>query len=381
MANKIPVDTLYYATIVTRDAKALARNYAEFYGIDKWTVVNATPERLTNSTVHGRRPSPPVSPGGPAPGEYSFLSATGESENGGVRFQIVQPTGGLSTFEEFLVTRGQGVHGVFLAVIDGKDIDGLKSWLASENVPVGQSFTLDGAGDFYYFDTRKALGGFYVQVVVPRTENWEDAIKADDHWDFSGQVQRPPGVDGAQQVTGITHFGVVVPDVVERVETFARLFDQPRWRGMHWRTEDGWLEDTTNNGKPVVHGYFTGRGDVGKTKLGVNFGFEIVQPVSGPSHYKEDFLEALGPGIHHIDLTMPLKDQGEWDALNAWLAGLGAPTCMSGWLRHHAALFHYQDTRQKLGYVIEIHPPANPNRSAGGWAPDYLYDFSAKAEG
>jgi hypothetical protein len=370
MANKIPVDTLYYATVVTRDARALARNYAEFYGIDRWQVMHFTADRLENPTIHGRK----------AIDNYSFISALGESANGGVCFELVQPTGGLSTFEEFLVTRGQGVHGVCLAIIKPEELDGLKTWLASEGVPVGQSFGIDGAADFYHFDTRQVLGGFYVEIVVPRKDGWREAIRTDEVWDFSGQIERPAGVEGAQQPTGITHFGVVVPDVVQRVEKFAHLFDQPRWRGMHWRTEEGWLEDTTNNGKPVVHGYFTGRGDVGKTRLGVNFGFEIIQPVSGPSHYKEDFLEVLGPGIHHIDLTLPLKEQSEWEALNGWLAGMGAPTCMSGWLRHHAALFHYQDTRQKLGYVIEIHPPANPNRPAGGWAPDYLYDFSAKAE-
>ena len=104
-------------------------------------------------------------------------------------------------------------------------------------------------------------------------------------------------VEAMQQASGLTHFGVVVHDVVERVETFARLFDVPVWRGMHWHTEPGWLEDTTNNGQPVNHGYFTGRADVGKNRSGVPFGFEVVQPTYGPSHYKEDFLQVLGPAM------------------------------------------------------------------------------------
>src|SRR5262245_40177146 len=40
MPMKIPVDTLYYATIVVKDLKAAARNYAEFYGINQWKVVD-----------------------------------------------------------------------------------------------------------------------------------------------------------------------------------------------------------------------------------------------------------------------------------------------------------------------------------------------------
>ena len=56
-------------------------------------------------------------------------------------------------------------------------------------------------------------------------------------------------------------------------------------------------------GQPCNHGYFTGRADVGKNRSGVPFGFEVIQPTYGPSHYKEDFLQVLGPGIHHVDLA------------------------------------------------------------------------------
>ena len=104
----------------------------------------------------------------------------------------------------------------------------------------------------------------------------------------------------------------------------------------------------------------------------------MIQPTYGPSHYKEDFLQVLGPGIHHVDLATAMEEWSEWDAVNQWLDSMGAPTCMSGWLRNHSALFHYQDTRRKLGYVTEIHPPREPGK-AGRWAPDYWYDFSAKA--
>jgi hypothetical protein len=381
MVNKIPVDELYYANVVTKDAEATARNYAQFYGITKWKVVHHTADRISNTTVHGRLRAE-MAPGGvtgdvPLPGSYTFTTATGTTENGGLTFRLVQPTSGLSTFEEFLVTRGPGVHSVFMSVVDKDEFTALKDWLKTENIRVGQSYTLDDAADFYFFDTRAVLGGFYIQVVVPRVADWEEAIAADEEWDFTGEVSRPGDVEATTQATAITHFGVIVHDVVKHVENFARLFDQPVWRGMNWRTEPGWLEDTTTNGKPVTHAYFTGRADVGKNKLGAPFGFEIVQPTFGPSHYKEDFLQVLGPGIHHMDLTMPMQDWSEWDAINNWLDELESPTCMSGWLRNHAALFHYQNTQKLLGYVIEIHPPPVPDRPPGRWAPDYWYDFSA----
>jgi hypothetical protein len=50
---------------------------------------------------------------------------------------------------------------------------------------------------------------------------------------------------------------------------------------------------------------------------------------------------------------------------------------MSGWLRNHAALFRYKDTRQKLGYVTELSAPRKRDTPTGRWQPDYWYDFSA----
>ncbi len=386
MANKIPVDTLYYTTIVTRDAKTLARNHAEFYGINKWNVGHITPARLKNKTWCGQRPRPNPHPelhgSVLPPGEFGFVSAIGTSANGGLTFQIVQPAGGLSTFEEFLVTRGQGVHSIFMSEVPAQDFPDLRDFLAGKGVPIAQSFTLDDAADVYYFDTRKALGGFYVQVVVPRTLNWRQAIKADETWDFSNEVSRPEAVSATTKATGIPHFGVIVHDAVAYTKNFARLFGVPVWRGMNWRTAQGSLSNTTCNGRAVAHAYFTGRGDVGKTPLGVPFGFEIVQPTFGPSHYKEDFLQVLGPGIHHVDLRMPIDDWSEWEAINKWLAEMGAPTCMSGELRGGPAIFHYQDMREKLGYVIEIHAPPKMKSDTprGRWSPDYWYDFSAELD-
>jgi hypothetical protein len=381
--QKIPLDTLRYATVVVRDAKATARNYADFYGIERWNVTNATPERLQAMTIRGRVPTapPPFDLNGPVPvpGQYGFISAIGSTPSGNVTFQLVQPTSGLSTFEEFLVTRGEGVHGIFATVLDAAAFADMRKWLASEGVTVAQSYRL-GAADFYYFDMRKLLGSFYIQVVVPQQADWEKTIPVDETWDFSAELKRPAGLKAASEALGITHFGVVVDNLSEKLPNFAKLFGQPVWRGMHWRTAPGSLEDTTNNGVPVVHGYFTGRSDLGKNPSGLPFGFEVIQPTAGPSHYKEDYLQILGPGIHHVDVRVPMADWDEWEGIQRWLGDdFGAPTCMSGWLRNHSALFHYQDTRKSLGYVTELSAPRTTAVGQKGWQPDYWYDFSAQA--
>jgi hypothetical protein len=379
MSTHIPVDTLYYANVVTKDARQLARNYAEFYGIHTWQVVHHTDARLTNATVFGR--VDPVRRGGEAggalqsPGLFTFITATGRSENGGVEFRLVQPgppIGALDTFNEFLITRGQAIHSLFLSVMDQQDLAELQQWLATQGVRVAQSYTLDDAADFYYLDTRKALGGFFIQVVVPRRPDWQEAIRADETWDFAGQIERPRGVEAAQRVTGITHFGVVVRDLNERMEAYARLFGQPSWTGRYWRSEPGWLTDTTYWTEPVVHGWINGRGNIGTTPLGVPFGFEVVQPAHGPQHYKQDFLDRVGPGIHHVDLVIPFEQMWECEEFNRWLERIGMPNCMTG---THNRLYHYQDAFEKLGYVIEVHPP---RRLDFPMPPSYTFDFTAQ---
>jgi hypothetical protein len=380
--NAIPLQTLRYVTVAVHDAKAMARNYADFYGIERWNVTHVTPARLSAMTIRGRVPTapPPFDLDGPVPvpGEYGFLSAMGSTPSGNLTFQLVQPTSGLSTFEEFLVTRGQGVHGICATVLDAAAFASLRAWLETEGLAPAQSYRLAGA-DYYYFDMRKLLGSFFVQVIVPHRDDWE-ALPVDEVWDFSRNLTRPADLKIATDATGISHVGVVVDNLSERLPNFARLFGHAVWRGMHWRTAPGSLEDTTNNGQPVVHGYFTGRADLATNASGLPFGFEVIQPTSGPSHYKEDYLQPLGPGIHHVDLRIPMQDWDEWERVNAWLAGsFGAPTCMSGWLRNHSSLFHYQDTRAKLGYVTEISAPRKAPGPRRGWQPDYWYDFSAQA--
>ena len=135
---------------VTRET---ARQHSRFYGIPCWKVVDHSPGRLSRTSFRGRgRGSAELNAGmvgkAAAPGEFGFLSARGSTPNGGITFEIIQPTVGLSTFEHFLATRGQGVHSVCLSVVRPDDIAPLREFLARENVPLALSYALDDAADF-----------------------------------------------------------------------------------------------------------------------------------------------------------------------------------------------------------------------------------------
>src|SRR5207237_1945763 len=84
--------------------------------------------------------------------------ATGSNRQG-ITFRLLQPTGGLSSFAEFLITRGEGIHSLCLAVLGEGEFEQLRAGLPDSGVSVGQAATVDGAASHYHLDTRAALGG------------------------------------------------------------------------------------------------------------------------------------------------------------------------------------------------------------------------------
>lgn len=336
----LPVDQLYQTNVVVRDLHASARQYAEFYGIERWRV--------------SRRDG--------------LATATGRNAVEGLTFQLVQPETDDGSFAEFLQARGEGVHSICVTLLAPADLPALRDWFASLDVPVAQTLSLGEGVDAVYFDTRAALGGFYVEAVASERDDWQDAMVADEVWDLGAEVTRPARLDFVRETRGLNHYGVVVPDLQAVLPNYARIFGLRRWRGYHWHTGEGSLEDTTYNGAAVEHAFSTARGDVGRDRFGRGFGFEVVQPVAGPTHF-QDFLDGAGAGIHHLSLNLSMKDAIEWADFHKWMATLG-PVCMQGWLRDHAALYVYSDLSERLGHVVE-----SGIRRRRGHEPDLWYEF------
>jgi hypothetical protein len=167
------------------------------------------------------------------------------------------------------------------------------------------------------------------------------------------------------EVSQLHHFGVVVNDVVGSVARYADVFGIRSWNFMNWRTEPGRLDNPFYKGAPVDHEYFCGMGFDFR-----EFGFEIIQPTFGPSHYREDFLREVGEGVHHMQLFYP-RDADHWQRVADWLAPLGIPVVMGSTLRGGATTFYYLDTREALGgWSVEA-----TLRHAGADPAKRVYDF------
>ncbi|WP_236792283.1 VOC family protein [Amycolatopsis sp. GM8] len=318
---------LHHVGLVVRDIETIARGYAELFDINIWHIAHTEP-LLTRAVVRGERTT------------FGGRVAVGTAPWGST-FWLIEPAEGRSTYKDFQATNGQGIHHLAFTMDDAA-ADGAIAALASLNAPVAQEYDLDGVGSVVEVDTRSLLGGFYIQIIRPLAGGTV-TLPADEELDLAGTYARPAGVGPLPVPNGIQHFGVVVRDMVARTESYTRVFGVPEWSVQNWRTEEGSLENPTFDGRPVEHEYFAAT-----TPFDSALGFEIVQPTLGPSDYKENFLNVVGEGIHHLNLV-GLAGHEHWLTLRSWLTATGVDVCMSGTLGGGIAEFYYLDTRKRLG--------------------------------
>lgn len=374
--NQLPVDRLYHPGVVVRDARATARNYAEIFGVNTWSVAHCGPGHLGQGTTHG------------VPAEHSFTYAFGFHEPSGLLFQLIEPRAGdASTYQQFLATRGEGVHNLCTTIVTPEVFAELREWFASKGIGVAQTDTVDDAIEWHFFDTRAALGGFYVMVVVVLRDDWMAAVQHDEQWDFSGEVSRPEGVGPVPlaRVPGM-HFGVVVADVVAAISRYSELLGFGEVSFFEAGTADAaprarrpmvTLANATYHGVPVEHRILSSLTPI------ADFGLEVLQVTVPPIHYKEDFYDLVGEGIHHF-YASELSSDDEWRALDDWMRSIGVPMVQSGQMNcgHAQGLgeYFYWDTRDKLGgFVLEVIVAREGFwESFADTEPTFKIDFSAR---
>lgn len=370
MSPLIPVDRLHTVGVVVPDLEHATRRYAEILGIDRWEIREFDDTRLHDVTARDRRVS------------ASFRTATGSTvgarreagvspgpDGVPVTFELVQPLRGETPFQEFRYRRKQGISHLKLAVTGREEFAEIRKRLDDAGIRVSASMVVDGVIERHFVDTRKILGGFHVEIEV-RGEN-TDEVAPDAIWDHSGTYRRPDGV-GPLPVQGVGHLGVVVDDVVESIEGYHRLFGIEQWKIRDWRTEPGLLDNPYYRGEQVDHEYFTG------LAMFKDFGFEIIEPTLGPSHYNREFRDVYGQGIHHMLLSVT-ADRELWESNQRWLESIGVPLAMGSDLVGGSGSFCYFDTDRPLGgWLLEAtcrHFPADPDLAR----PEYVIDFSALA--
>jgi methylmalonyl-CoA/ethylmalonyl-CoA epimerase len=141
------------------------------------------------------------------------------------------------------------------------------------------------------------------------------------------------------KIKQVLQIGVVVKDLQEAMERYWNIFGIGPWN--IYTFEPPFVSNTTLRGKPSP---YTMR--LALTQVG-NIQWELIQPLDGPSVYKE-FLEQKGGGLHHVAC-----DVGDYDQAIADLEKHGIGVAMSG--STPVDTFAQMDTEKKLGTGIEIY--------------------------
>jgi catechol 2,3-dioxygenase-like lactoylglutathione lyase family enzyme len=139
----------------------------------------------------------------------------------------------------------------------------------------------------------------------------------------------------------ITQIAVVVRDIEAALETYTQTLGWGPWSVFDYKPP--LLHDTRVKGEPVEYRMIGAEASVD------GLGFELIQPVSGPSIYQE-FLDTHGEGVQHIAC---MKHSADDSALVAghWRSH-GAQVLMSGRIGESIE-FYYLDTAPMLKFVLE----------------------------
>lgn len=375
MTSPLNIDRLHHVGVVVRDIDKATRRYAEIFGIDRWQIRELGADELTDVHVAGRRVDAPrlrVATATSVPPTDSGWDGTANG-NHPVTFELVQPVAGDSIFMNFRFIRRQGISHLKLGRVSPDEFADVRARAASLGVEIAASMTVDGRIERHFLDTRSTLGGYYVEIDVEiDSDAAEPTGTLIDHRD---SYTRPEGVR-ALDIFGVNHFGVVVDDVMDAITHYRDLLGQQTWNIRDWRTEPGSLECPFYQGEQVDHAYLTA--------LAVpflDFGFEIIQPTHGPSHYNREFRDLWGPGIHHMLLNVS-PGPADWERTRTWLESIDVPLVMGGGLMGGAAEFGYYDTTEALGgYILEAFvQKSQPTALPDGPTTDFTIDFAALTE-
>ncbi|MDA4890699.1 MULTISPECIES: VOC family protein [unclassified Microbacterium] len=127
--------------IVVRDIERSMKEYTERLGWGPWKVFEYGPPLLHDTHLRGE------------PAEFTMIGA--ETMVGGIGFELIQPTGGDSIYQEFLDRHGEGVQHIAIMKHSKEESDELIADVGAASIMGGST----GADiEFYYLDTQDTLG-------------------------------------------------------------------------------------------------------------------------------------------------------------------------------------------------------------------------------
>ena len=148
--------------------------------------------------------------------------------------------------------------------------------------------------------------------------------------------------NGSPAPLPISQIAIVVHDIDEALERYHRVLSWGPWSVYEHKPPA--LHDTYLHGKPTEFTMIGAETHVGPIVV------ELLQPVDGPSIYKE-WLAEHGEGLHHIAVMRPTADESEATRQH-FLDEAGADVLMEGRIGE-TIHFYYLDTEPALKVIFE----------------------------
>jgi len=115
--NKLDSNVVVQIGIIVKDVEKTAGAYAGVFDIPRPAVVPIADDSFANTTYHGQASQ--------AKGKAAFFDL------GPVQMELIEPLGAPSTWEEFLRTRGEGIHHIAFKT---QDMGAAREFLASKGM-------------------------------------------------------------------------------------------------------------------------------------------------------------------------------------------------------------------------------------------------------
>jgi catechol 2,3-dioxygenase-like lactoylglutathione lyase family enzyme len=137
--------------VVANCDEAVAR-YTAMFGYPEWRRSTFGPEDVHRMTLRG------------VEAEYSMrLGFAGSAPE----LELIEPTGGVSLYSEWLAERGEGLHHLAIVVRSLDEAIETMERAGFPNIQSGHGFAPSGKGGYAYFDTVGALGFILEAVEMP----------------------------------------------------------------------------------------------------------------------------------------------------------------------------------------------------------------------
>jgi methylmalonyl-CoA/ethylmalonyl-CoA epimerase len=313
--EKIVLKQVLQVSVVVEDLQKSMERYWDLFGIGPWEVFTFQPPDLTHPAIRGK--SKP----------YTMKLAL--AQIGSMAFELIQPLTGPSIYQEFLDRKGEGFHHV--AVAPAYDYESALEAFEKRGIKILMSGTWAGT-TYAYMDAEKALGAI-LEIYQMRPPGIVRPAPEGIFPQADAKIEKP------EKVKEIVQIGVVVEDIQKEMKRYWDILGLGPWRIHTYGPQTG-MTNMTVHGRPQPYSMKLAIAYVGNTM------WELIEPLEGPSVYKE-FLREKGKGLHHLQCAV-----GDYHQAVEALEKKGIGSMMTG--TNPQATFNYLNTEKELGIILEI---------------------------